>query len=84
MTEKELHFFMFLPESHLCVPLEAISEVTITKKHLGKATLNDLLKVQFVAEGKMDSVAWYLADPRAWQARLESLRGGGVTLGVKG
>jgi len=74
LTAQHLHFFMFLPKSELCVPLDTITELAITKSHLGKATLCDLLKVRFFAEGKADSIAWYLTDPRAWKHRIETLR----------
>lgn len=77
LTGKQLHFFMFVPKSDICVPLDAITELTLTKSHLGKATLYDLLKVNFSANGKMDSIAWYLTDPRAWKNRIEALKVGG-------
>jgi hypothetical protein len=73
LTATSLHFFMFLPRKEVCVPLESVIELSITKSHLGKATLHDLLKVRFHAEGKEDSIAWYLADPHGWKARIEEL-----------
>lgn len=76
LTGKNLHFFMFLPKSDNCVPLDTITELAITKTHLGKVTPYDLLKVNYVAEGKMDSIAWYLTDPRAWKLRIEGLKSG--------
>ncbi len=76
LTGKCLHFFMFLPKSDVCVPLDAITELTITKSHLGKATLYDLLKVHYTAAGKTDSIAWCLTDPRAWKNKIEELKGG--------
>jgi hypothetical protein len=79
LTGKQLHFFMFVPQSNLCVPLDAIGELTITKSHLGKATIYDLLKVHFSVDGKMDSIAWNLTDPKAWKNRIEALKSGGPT-----
>lgn len=79
LTGKQLHFFMFMPKSNLCVPLDAITKLTITKSHLGKAALYDLLKVHFSADGKMDSIAWYLADPKVWKNKIEALKAGGPT-----
>jgi hypothetical protein len=76
LTEKTLHFFMFLPKWDLPIPLADITEMTFTKKHLGKATIYDLLKVRFQKDGQSDSIAWYLADPRAWRERIEELRTG--------
>lgn len=77
LTEKALHFFMFLPSKEVRVPLDAITELTLTKKHLGKATIYNLLKVHFSVDGKMDSIAWYLADPQAWKAQIEALKAKG-------
>jgi hypothetical protein len=77
LTGKSLHFFMFLPRSDVCVPLDAITEITITKSHLGKATIYDLLKVHYSVEGKADSIAWYLTDPLAWKHKIEELRARG-------
>lgn len=75
LTPKQLHFFQFLPQSEMCVPLDAITEVTFTKRHLGKATLYDLLKVHFAIDGQPNSIAWYLTEPLAWKTRIEALKG---------
>ena len=74
LTAKQLHFFQFLPKRDFRVPLDAITELTLTKSHRGKATLYDLLKVHFSAEGQKDSVAWYLTDPQAWKNQIETLQ----------
>jgi hypothetical protein len=71
LTRSFLHFFMFVPIWDLRVPLGAITELSITKSHLGKATLYDLLKVRFSENGKPDSIAWYLGDPPAWKERIQ-------------
>ena len=76
LTGKHLHFFMFLPKSDLCVPFDTITQLAITKSHLGKATPYDLLKVRFSTKEKSDSIAWYLTDPRAWKNRIEELMAG--------
>ena len=81
LTRERLHFFMFLPRREFVAPLDAITEVSLTHSHLGKATVFDLLKVRFTADGKPDSLAWYLADPRAWKARIEELTAGARTEG---
>ncbi len=73
LTENELHFFMFLPRKEIRVPLDTITEITMTKSHLGKATIYTLLKVRFTEQGKPNSVAWYLTDPQAWKTRIEQL-----------
>ncbi len=79
LTAKHLHFFQFLPKSDLRVPLDSIAELTLTKSHLGKATLYDLLKVHFSADGQRDSIAWYVTDPQAWKNRIETIQARGQT-----
>jgi len=76
LTAKYLHFFLFLPKRDFRVPLDAITELTFTKSHLGKATIYDLLKVRFSVEDKSDSIAWYLTDPTAWKNMIEQLEAG--------
>jgi hypothetical protein len=74
LTERELHFFLFLPKRDLLIPLDSITEITFTKCHLGKATIYNLLKVRFVVDGKSDSIAWYVSDPQAWKDRIEEAK----------
>ena len=76
LTKDSLHFFRFVRGADLRVPLEAITEVSFTKSHLGKATIYDLLKVRFSVDGQSDSIAWYLTDPTAWKNRIEELKAG--------
>ena len=76
LTADYLHFFRFVPGADLRVPLGAITELTFTKSHLGKATIYDLLKVRFSVDGQTDSIAWYLTDPTAWKTRIEELKAG--------
>jgi hypothetical protein len=76
LTGECLHFFKFLPRSDFRIPVTAITGVALTKSHLGKATIFDLLKVQFLENGRSDSVAWYVADVHAWKDRIEVARRG--------
>lgn len=74
LTATHVHFFMFLPARDVRVPIDAITRVTFANTHLGKATIYDLLKVEFTAEDKQDSIAWYVTDPVPWKNRIEELR----------
>ena len=74
LTDRYLHFFRFVPGADLRVPLGVVTELAFTRSHLGKATIHDLLKVRFTVDGKPDSIAWYLTDPRAWKERIEAVR----------
>lgn len=73
LTKDYLHFYRFVRGADLRVSLGAITELSFTKRHLGKATIYDLLKVQFSADGRTDSIAWYLTDPKGWKSRIEEL-----------
>lgn len=73
LTKDCLHFFRFVRGADIRVPLKAITEFSLTKSHLGKATIYDLLKVRFSADGKTDSIALYLTNPTAWKSRLEDI-----------
>ena len=74
LTATHLHFFQLMSRPDLLIPLDAIVEITFPKSLMGKATVYDLLKVRFVVDGKTDSSAWYVADPRAWKERIEAAR----------
>lgn len=74
LTKNYLHFFRFVRGADLRVSLGAITELTFTKSHLGKATIFDLLKVRFTIDGESDSIAWFLTDPKAWKNRIEELK----------
>jgi hypothetical protein len=76
LTADCLHFFMFLPKRDLRIPLDAITDISFTKTHLGKATIYDLLKVRFSANGASDSIAWYLTEPTEWKSKIEELKAG--------
>ncbi len=76
LTKDCLHFFRFVSGGDVRVPLGAITELTFTKTHLGKATIHDLLKVRFTVDGQTDSIAWYLTDPKGWKNRIEELMAG--------
>lgn len=73
LTADYLHFFRLVRGADLQVPLGAITELTFTKSHLGKATIYDLLKVRFCVDGQTDSIAWYLTDPKGWKNRIAEL-----------
>jgi hypothetical protein len=74
LTKDYLHFFQFVRGADLRVSLGAITELSFTKSHLGKATIFDLLKVRFSVDGTTDSIAWYLTDPTAWKDKIEELK----------
>lgn len=74
LTKDYLHFFRFVRGADLRVSLGAITELSFTKSHLGKATIYDLLKVRFSVDGTTDAIALYLTDPKAWKNTIEELK----------
>ncbi len=81
LTATDLHFFMLVPKSEICIPLSSIREMTITKHHLHKVTPFDLLKLVFSESDQIDSIAWYLSDPIMWKKRIEALQADGLSAG---
>ncbi|MCS6977429.1 MAG: hypothetical protein NZM31_10540 [Gemmatales bacterium] len=74
LTRQGLHFFQYVPKREVRIPLTAIMAVSLTKSHLGKVTVYDLLKVEFLADGQKDSIAWYVANAAEWKRQIEELR----------
>jgi hypothetical protein len=70
LTRNELWFSRAWPRSDLRIPLDAVTEVTTVRSHLGKTYLRDLLRVSFRTGDTTDSVAWYVSDVAAWRAKL--------------
>jgi hypothetical protein len=71
LTNAALHFFMFVPQRELKIPLAAITAVSSARSHLGKTVGRELLAVDFTNEaGATDRVAWLVRELDAWQLRL--------------
>lgn len=73
LTDRRLHFLMWLPRRELSIPRERIVNVEIPKSFMGKSIFRDLLQVNFINEdGEADAAAWAARDPLEWQAFLSS------------
>ena len=70
LTRDELWFSRALPRRDLRIPLDAVTEVTTVRSHLGKTYFRDLLHVSFRTQDTADAVAWYVTDLAAWQGAL--------------
>lgn len=73
LTPNELWFSRAVPRRDLQIPLDAITEVTTVRSHLGKTYFRDLLRVSFRTQNTTDAIAWYLTDLAAWRAKLGEL-----------
>jgi hypothetical protein len=73
LTPKVLWFSRAWPRADLRIPLDAITEVTTVRSHLGKTYFRDLLRVSFRTRDTTDAVAWYVTDLAGWRAKLAEL-----------
>ncbi len=73
LTPNELWFSRAVPRRDLRIPLDAITEVSTPKVHLGKTYFRPLLRVSFRTHNTTDSIAWYVADLPVWLAKLAEL-----------
>ncbi|MEO6597587.1 MAG: hypothetical protein ABIP94_22820, partial [Planctomycetota bacterium] len=85
LTARELRFYQVAPEQELRINLDDIERTSTVRSHLGKTIGVDLLWVSFSVAGRADSVAWYVADPAAWQqliaATTERMRASAMLTG---
>lgn len=75
LTADTLHWFQFMPEIEVKIPLDSITTVDKVRSHLGKAQGVELLHVVFTVDGKPDSIAWRVGDVEAWVTQLARARG---------
>lgn len=72
LTTGELRFDMWSPQRQLVIPLAAVLRVDTTKRHLGKYSVQPLLRVTWRdAQGLEDAAAWALKDQEEWVQALE-------------
>jgi hypothetical protein len=74
LSKRGLHFFQIIPRHEVFIPLSDIVTVQIVKSHLGKATIHDLLRVEFKTDGGLDAMAWFVVDVPQWKHHIEMLR----------
>ena len=73
ISDAEMMFVMWLPRREIVIPRHLITSVERVGSHIGKSIGRDLLKVSFTnAEGKPESIAWYVTDIEAWESALRT------------
>ncbi len=78
LTDRGIHFRMFLPRRHLFVPLPSVCGVSRQRSFLGKTRGRELLRVDFSGEwGSRDACAWQVPSLDWWEEALRSMRVGG-------
>ena len=73
LTRQELWFSRAVLRRDLRIPLDAITEVTTVRSHLGKTYFRGLLRVSFRTQDMTDADAWHVTDLAAWRAKLAEL-----------
>jgi hypothetical protein len=73
LTNRRLHFMMWLPRREVSIDLLNITGIETPKSFLGKSKLRPLLQVNFTDErGDEDAAAWLVADLEEWTETLDS------------
>jgi hypothetical protein len=74
ITKSELCFFQFLLERPLTLPLSRITGLSLVHKHLGKATLMQLLRVDFETKTGRDAIAFWVPKPEELKGLIDEAR----------
>jgi len=71
LTDRRLHFLMWLPKREVSIELLSIRGVETPTSFLGKSKFTPLLQVDYTTErGEQDAAAWLVRDLEAWTAEL--------------
>ncbi len=77
VTDKGVHFLMWVPRRETAIPTASITGIEHVRSHLGKAIARKLLKVGYTNdEGRPDSGAWYTRDLDAATRAVEEIAAG--------
>ena len=70
-TADEILFVMWFPRREVHIPRSHVTAVERARSHLGKTAGRNLLRVRFTNDdGRPDSIAWWVANLREWEALL--------------
>jgi len=75
LTKEELFYQMWMPKREIRISISSIYRVELVKSFLGRRRPFFLfLKVVFTSkEGKQDSIAWLVKNPKDWKQKIEEL-----------
>jgi hypothetical protein len=77
LTDRGIHFRMFLPRRYLFIPLEDVGSVSVAGSFLGKSRGRKILRVDFrTSGGGDDACGWLVPSPGWWVEALRSLSAG--------
>ncbi len=76
LTDRRLHFLMWLPKRAVSIDLPNIRGIETPKSFLGKTKLRPLLQVSFATErGEQNAAAWVVSDLDEWTVALRDRTG---------
>lgn len=71
LTDAELIFEMWVPNTEFRIPLHSIHSLENPTAFLGKSRFSPLLKVVYTnAQGSTDAMAWQVSDLSGWMGQL--------------
>jgi|TARA_B100000315_G_scaffold162395_1_gene150830 hypothetical protein len=73
LTKSHLRFFRILPKADYEIPINLITNVSITHTHLGKALPYKLVRLEFKGTDGPDAIAWWVSDQEQWKNKIELL-----------
>ncbi len=73
LTKKGLSFTMAFPEKEYYIPIETITGVSLPKSFNGRTIFMPLLQVDFIENGRDESIAWAVKEPKKWKKAIETL-----------
>src|SRR5262245_30317171 len=75
LTDSDLIFEMWVPNTEFRIPLRSIQALENPKSFLGKSRFTPLLKVVYTNEqGATDAMAWQVPDLSGWMRRINAAR----------
>lgn len=75
LTDTDLIFEMWVPNTEFRIPLQSIQAIENPTSFLGKSRFAPLLKVKYVdQQGQTDSMAWQVRDLTGWMSLINEAR----------
>ncbi|ABU58318.1 hypothetical protein [Roseiflexus castenholzii] len=75
LTDSDLIFEMWVPNTEFRIPLRSIQSLENPTSFLGKSRFTPLLKVVYTnAQGSTDAMAWQVPDLSGWMSQINGAR----------
>lgn len=73
LFKKEIRFIMAVPRKEFVIPVDKHFNADLTKSFLHKTIFKDLIKFEFVLNGKSDECAFAIVSPEIWLEEIKNL-----------